>query len=155
MAEKTYSHKYRRRAAGTRAETTGLLGWPPRELTAIWFGVPWMNFYFRFWNRWIEQLNRGSGTAHRDREMNDDRRHDAVPWMPQFEATVIPMRRSTDTPGSEAARLSMRVSMPSLPWAPGTGNVISIDTLLPRPTTDDVLEKPDDSPARQPLRGKP
>jgi len=153
MAGKNYSHDYRHRSPRPRHEDAEPNAWAPPDLASIWFGLPWMNLYLRTWTRWMEQLSQSAVRERKARELNDDRRRDAVPWMPQFEATVIPLRRSTDRPGSEAARLSMRVSMPSLPWAPGTDNVISIDTLLPRPTADADKETDErnDTPGREPI----
>ena len=152
MAGKTASHEYRRRTTGTRQEKSNSPDWPPGELTAMWLGLPWVNLYFQAWARWLDELSLTTEPWRKARELNDDRRREPPPWVPQFETSVIPLRRSTDMPGSEAARVSMRMSVPSLPWAPGTGNVISIDTLLPRPTNsaEDTAENPDKDTTRRP-----
>lgn len=89
---------------------------------------------FDVWLRLWEQIWAVAPAPARPRRGGEhERRHaDNVPWVPQFEATVIPLRRRTDPPGAEATRLSMRLPMPPMPWSEGGANVISVETIIAR-----------------------
>lgn len=101
-------------------------------MVAAWLGLPWLNLWAQAWQAWLaphaQPLEGPAPTA--------ERRQTAGAWLPQFEATVIPFRRRDDVAGTQATRLSMRVHVPGLPWLGSPGNVIMIDTLLPRPHPD-------------------
>jgi len=115
-------------------------------LSPMWPGLPWMGPWLEFWtSMWTGWLGQGlrhplAGAVHRRGGM--ERRHEeGLPWMPKVETTVIPLRRRTDPPGQQADRISMRMQVPTLPWLPG-GNVISIDTVVPRVRADDEASEP-------------
>lgn len=107
--------------------------WPMGDLFALWSGQAWMNIWMQGWSAWLQQFGMTDGALRASPGSGDDRRQPAIPWLPQFEATVVPLRRSSDLPGAEAAKVSMRLRVPAFPWAAGTSNVIAIDTLMPRP----------------------
>lgn len=104
--------------------------WPTEPLIAAWLGLPWINLSCQAWTAWMEFC--GLGAASREPAGADERRQAAMSWLPQIESTVVPMRRRDDTPGAEAAKISMRIHVPPLPWEAGNGSVIAIDSLRPR-----------------------
>lgn len=104
--------------------------WPTEPLMAAWLGLPWINLSCQAWTAWMEFC--GLGGARREPSSADERRQAAMSWLPQIESTVVPMRRRDDQPGAEAAKISMRIHVPPLPWEDGNGSVIAIDSLRPR-----------------------
>lgn len=137
----TREHRAHKAAAATSAPgAASAPEWPMGDLLALWSGQFWMNMWMQGWSAWLQQFGL-SGPARQTLPGNgDDRRQPAIPWLPQFEATVVPLRRRDDLPGAEAAKVSMRLRVPTFPWTAGTSNVIAIDTLMPRPAgeADDV-----------------
>lgn len=104
--------------------------WPTEPLVAAWLGLPWLNLGCQAWTAWMEFY--GLGEPSREPVGADERRQAGMSWLPQIESTVVPMRRRDDLPGAEAAKISMRIHVPPLPWEGGTGSVIAIDSLRPR-----------------------
>ena len=104
---------------------------PMTELAAAFMGVPWMKVWADAWTGWIQQYEASMSALQRGGADSEDRRQNAVSWMPQFESKVIPFRRSDDLPGAEATKLSMRLRVPVFPWMGGS-NIIAIDTVMPR-----------------------
>lgn len=110
---------------------------PKLGLPLVWPGLslmtPWLEFWGNYWAHW---LGRGFSTttrrpARRHSGEPERRQEEALPWVPKVETTVIPLRRRTDPPGQQAAKISMELRVPALPWL-GGGNVISMDAFLPR-----------------------
>lgn len=96
-------------------------------------GLPWLEAWLKIWQLAANLQYHGERPTDGAEEVKDDRRRDPeAPWLPRIESTVIPLCRRTDPPGSEAARITMRFSVPNVPWAGTGGNVIVLDTLLPR-----------------------
>jgi hypothetical protein len=117
----------------TEAKATGnsvAAPWPTEPLIAAWLGLPWINLSCQAWSAWLEFC--GVGAASREPAGADERRQAGMSWLPQIESTVVPMRRRDDLPGAEAAKISMRIRVPPLPWEAGNGSVIAIDSLRPR-----------------------
>lgn len=86
-----------------------------------WFDV-WLQGSQRFWSAGFRMLGQPVPGS------NDGlRRASDVPWLPHVEAQVIPLRRKTDRPGSEATRYSMR--MP-IPWPIAGAKVISLEAIV-------------------------
>lgn len=104
--------------------------WPTEPLMAAWLGLPWINLSYQAWTAWMEFFGLGGGS--REPASVEERRQAAMSWLPQIESTVVPMRRRDDQPGAEAAKISMRIHVPPLPWEDGNGSVIAIDSLRPR-----------------------
>lgn len=100
------------------------------ELAAVCMGLPWLKLWSDAWELWSGQLQALSAPPAAG--AGDERRAPAVPWVPQLDATVIPFRRRDDQPGLEATRWSLRLHVPAPPWLGGSGNVIAIDTVVPR-----------------------
>jgi len=106
-----------------------------------WFDV-WLQGTQRFWSVGLRTFG-PLGTAQKE----GLRRTSDLPWVPQLEAQVIPLRRKTDEPGTEATRISMRLPMP---WTVGGADVISLEAIIGRrqggaqPHQDgDDLDSPD------------
>jgi hypothetical protein len=112
------------------------------DLSAGWLGLPWVNLWLQAWASWLEQWGMVGRSRPPGAAADQERRQPELPWVPQFEATVVPLRRRDDQPGAEAAKVSMRLRVPAFPWSPGTSNIIAIDTLMPRP-----VEPPDEEPS--------
>jgi hypothetical protein len=70
----------------------------------------------------------------RSRPSGSDRRAAALPWVPQFDAKVVPLRRASDPPGTEASRVTMCVAMPTVFGLGAFTNMLRVDTLLPLPS---------------------
>lgn len=70
----------------------------------------------------------------RSRANGSDRRAAALPWVPQFDAKVVPLRRASDPPGTEASRVTMCVAMPAVFGLGAFTNMLRVDTLLPLPS---------------------
>lgn len=112
-----------------------------------WFDV-WLQGSQRMWSAGFRMLGQPAPRA------NDGlRRASDLSWMPHVEAQVIPLRRKTDRPGSEATRYSMR--MP-IPWPIGGAKVISLEAIVGQPgeqgnRADDVAEapRPEEKPVRE------
>lgn len=104
--------------------------WPTEPLVAAWLGLPWINLGCQAWTAWMEFC--GFGGASREPADAEERRQATMSWLPQIESTVVPMRRRDDLPGAEAAKISMRIHVPPLPWEAGNGSVVAIDSLRPR-----------------------
>lgn len=104
--------------------------WPTEPLMAAWLGLPWISLGCQAWTAWMEFY--GFGEAGREPAGADERRQAGISWLPQIESSVVPMRRRDDLPGAEAAKISMRIHVPPLPWESGKGSVIAIDSLRPR-----------------------
>lgn len=104
--------------------------WPTEPVIAAWLGLPWINLSCQAWTAWMELC--GFGAASRETGGADERRQATMSWLPKIESTVVPMRRRDDLPGAEAAKISMRIHVPPLPWEGGNGSVIAIDSLRPR-----------------------
>ncbi len=102
-----------------------------------WLGLPWTawNEGLRLWQAWCQAWQpNGSGVVGPPAEvaeLGERRMAPIAPWLPQVDATVIPLRRNGDAPGARAARLSLRVRMPSLPWS-GPGEVIALEAIVAR-----------------------
>lgn len=77
---------------------------------------------------------------------NERRRSPEIPWVPQLEAKVIPLRRRTDPPGSEATRVAMRMLVPALPWSGLGADVISVEAIVGRRETPAEESPPEDRP---------
>ena len=105
---------------------------PPLAWGAAWSAWPWFDLWLQAWGAWLAPWG-GLRTVSGRSGDGDDRRQPDFPWVPQFEAKVIPLRRSDDLPGSEAAKVSMRLRVPGFPWTGQASNVIAIDTIVPRP----------------------
>lgn len=108
--------------------------WPTEPMIAAWLGLPWINLSCQAWTAWMEFCGFGAARRETGGESGsaDERRQAAMSWLPQIESTVVPMRRRDDLPGAEAAKISMRIHVPPLPWEAGNGSVIAIDSLRPR-----------------------
>lgn len=108
--------------------------WPilSEEALAMWFGTPWLTMWARTWTTWMQQLSALTALPTGDADRDDERRLRGLPWLPYVETTVVPLRRSSDPPGAEAAKVSLRLRVPSSPWTPSETNVISFDALMPR-----------------------
>lgn len=113
--------------------------WPLDSLTASWLGLPWVNMWMQVWSTWLEQFAAIAAARKSGLPATEERRQDGLPWLPQFDSTVVPLRRRDDLPGAEATKVSMRVRLPAFPWVAAGSNVVAIDTLIPRP-----LDAPDD-----------
>lgn len=120
---------------------------PKPALPLMWPGpslmTPWLEFWGNYWAHW---LGRGFSTttrrpARRHSGEPERRQEDVLPWVPKVETTVIPLRRRTDPPGQQAAKISMELRVPSLPWL-GGGKVIAIDALLNRDPEAEVESSP-------------
>jgi hypothetical protein len=103
-----------------------------------WFEV-WLRGVQRFWGA-------GAGTTAQPVRVavEGSRRASDLPWIPQVEAQVIPLRRKTDQPGAEVTRYSMRVP---IPWPIAGAKVISIETVVGRGKGNPA---PGDSPSADP-----
>ncbi|WP_332673590.1 hypothetical protein [Aromatoleum sp.] len=128
--------------APNKAETLDPAMWIKWSESAMtesmkWFDV-WLQGSQRLWSAGFRMLGQPAPAP------NDGlRRASDLSWMPHVEAQVIPLRRKTDRPGSEATRYSMR--MP-IPWPIGGAKVISLEAIVGQPAehrsgADDV---PDD-----------
>lgn len=127
------AHASARSTSGADLETTaGNWPLPSEEAMAMWFGTPWMTMWARAWTAWMQQLSALTALPGGDSERDDERRLQGLPWLPYVETTVVPLRRSSDPPGAAAAKVSLRVRVPTSPWTPSESNVISIDALMPR-----------------------
>jgi hypothetical protein len=99
----------------------------------MWPGMPWMTPWLDLWTSlWAGWLGQGPLAAphlrqHRQGE-GTRRQEDSLSWLPRVETSVIPLRRHTDPPGQQAEKISVRMQVP---WM-GGGNVIAIDTVVPR-----------------------
>ena len=118
-----------RRAAprGDRAQgdSSIWLDWSESAVTEgmRWFEV-WLRGVQRFWGAGAGRVGQPVRVA-----VEGSRRASDLPWIPQVEAQVIPLRRKTDQPGAEATRYSMRVP---IPWPVAGAKVISIETVVGR-----------------------
>lgn len=99
-------------------------------LAAMWMGLPWFELWVRGWEVWCGQWREAIPDV--DAFASQERRKAPLPWVPQVEATVIPLRRREDAPGLEATRWSLHLHVPAPPWMGASSNVIAIDTVLPR-----------------------
>ena len=77
-----------------------------------------------------------------DLPADGERRADALPWVPKFDTGVVPLRRADDPEGAEASRITMRMAVPGVFGAGVCTNVVSIDTLVPRPASAAESERP-------------
>lgn len=104
--------------------------WP---LNAWSTGFRWLEVWMRGWQSIMEAAQPGHARPGSPEDSAEERRRiPGLPWVPRVEASVIPLRRRSDPPASEATRISMRVMLPSLPWNGAAGNVLTLDTLVPR-----------------------
>lgn len=100
-------------------------------------GFRWFEVWMRSWQSILEAAQPGHARLDSPDDRKEERRRvPGMPWMPRVEASVIPLRRRTDPPASEATRISMRVIVPSLPWNGAAGNVLTLDTLVARRDPD-------------------
>lgn len=116
--------------------------WPATKL-----GIAWVEICMQTWGAWLEMCGVGgtalaAGRGGADGRA-DDRREVGPAWLPKFESKLVPLHRRDDQ-GAEAAQVSMRVRVPTLPWAGGSRSVIAIDTLMPRP----AVPKADATPTK-------
>ncbi len=138
--------------AASKAETLDpaiWLEWSQSAMTESmkWFDV-WLQGSQRMWSAGFRML--GQPAPH---QKDGLRRASDLSWMPQVEAQIIPLRRKTDRPGSEATRYSMR--MP-IPWPIGGAKVISLEAIVGQPgehghRADDVADvgPSDEKPVRE------
>jgi len=125
--------------AGSNTETLDPAIWIKWSESAMtesmkWFDV-WLQGSQRFWSAGFRMLGQPVPDP-----KDGLRRASDLSWMPHVEAQVIPLRRKTDRPGSEATRYSMR--MP-IPWPIGGAKVISLEAIVGQPaehrrSADDV-----------------
>jgi hypothetical protein len=109
------------------------------EGALVWPMLPWMTYWAEVWGAWLGGFPGVSVASLKGKE--ERRQEDGLPWLPKVETMVIPLRRRTDPPGGAAARISMRMQIPPLSWL-GGGNVIAIDTLVPRPVKSEAEPTP-------------
>lgn len=119
--------------AGTGSLTPDRLA---RDLAAAWEQVA--ASCVAWYESWLEIVTlpfaaalRGERSFPRPAAPEHERRAGALPWVPQFDAQVIPLRRASDPPGREASRLTMSVAMPAVPGAAGCAGLLRVDTVLP------------------------
>lgn len=120
-------------AAAGRSGASEAALWPVTRLT-----IAWTEVCMQTWSAWLEMCG-VNGAAFQAAQGGaegraDDRREIGPAWLPKFESKLVPLNRREDQAGAEAAKVSMRVRVPALPWAAGSRSVIAIDTLMPRPT---------------------
>ena len=141
MSRQSLAHDTRRTAPrDSRSHGQDTPPSPMTELAAAFMGVPWMKLWADAWTAWMAQCEANISALQPGDVASDERRHSALPWMPQFESKVIPFRRVDDKPGVEATKLSMRLRVPGFPWLAGS-NIIAIDSVMPRtiePSGDDA-----------------
>lgn len=106
-----------------------------------WFDV-WLQGTQRFWSAGL----RAFGPLGMPRPKDGQRRSSDLPWVPQLDAEVIPLRRKTDQPGAEATRISMRLPMP---WTVGGADVISLEAIVGRRQAE-ARANEDSEPAEPP-----
>ena len=135
MSRKTLTGESQAPSGQSPPEDRNVPRWPLDDMAANWMGLPWMNMWMQSWFAWLQQFERNvSGLASQATPSRaDDRRQAPLPWVPQFDSTVVPLRRRDDLPGSEATKVSMRLHVPAFPWTGAHSNVIAIDTLMPQP----------------------
>lgn len=125
-----------RRHGEANARKQGAASLPP-----LWSGLwmtPWVDFWTSMWTSWLGQGGFGLPNMRPHHGEAARRQEDSLPWLPRVETTVIPLRRRTDPPGEQAEKISLRVQMPWL----GGGNVIAIDTVVPRGRSNGSAETP-------------
>lgn len=136
MSAKSTARRAARPADGSQGGTTGGSGL--NDMAALCMGLPWLKLWSDAWAIWSGQLQ--VLAASHEAASSDERRNAVAPWVPHFDATVIPFRRREDQPGMEATCWSLRLHVPAPPWLGASNNVIAIDTLVPRarkPETQD------------------
>ena len=113
------------RAAGIDADSDPMLwtGWPAAAMVESmkWFGM-WLQGTQCLWEAASTFAQTGKSAGN-----NVQRRTSDLPWVPRIDTNVIPLRRRTDQPGSQATRISMRLPMP---WPMGGADVVSIEAIL-------------------------
>lgn len=116
--------------------------WAPEDWIANSIGFRWMTIGLQVWTAWLEQCGIALNQQDADSSRAEDRRRAGLPWLPQFESTVVQLRRRSDQPGAEAEKLSLRIQVPPLPWENGGGRVIAFDSLRPRKVEAPIKDSP-------------
>lgn len=107
-----------------------------RDLAAAWEQVA--ASFVAWYESWIKIVTLPFAAAlRRERSLSgpaapeNERRAGTLPWVPQFDAQVIPLRRVSDPPGTKASRLTMSVAMPAMVGAGACAGLLRVDTVLP------------------------
>lgn len=121
----------------------------------MWSGLAWYEAWIKMWTAAFDPRRADDLSEGRSSEPSRaERRAAGLPWVPQLDAKVIPLRRATDSDGTEASRISLRMAVPTLFAGLDTANVICFETIMPMQSAQPRAQPQTDkgSPVQSPSR---